>query len=155
MSGYTQARRRRQRDYVGAHVFGAVCFAVLLVLVNVWPGWQVVPLLTDEMGSLLWLVNLSLGLSLFTQLAFLVDENPRLRALARYVIALVDMVLCAQLLIVFPFDLVAADPAWTTALRLLLWAGVSLFALRAVFAASRLVRSGAFARLGAGRIQTT
>lgn len=150
----THPRRRRQRDFIGAHAFGAVCFAVLLVLVNVWPGWQSLPVLTDDVGSLLWLVNLSLGLSLFTQLAYLVDENPRLRALARYVIAVIDMVLCAQLLVVFPFDLAQVDPAWSSAVRIVLWAGFAFFALRAAVAAVRLVQSGAFARLSAGRVQT-
>ena len=44
---------------------------IMLILVNATPGWRVLPFLTEDFVSLLWLVNLSIFASAMVNVAYL------------------------------------------------------------------------------------
>lgn len=144
MSRHATRRRRRRSDGRGGYLLGAAIYLALVFGVNSWPGWESIPFLTDSAASLLWIVNLSLCLGLLAQLACAVDDSARVRALGVYSVALVNVVLVASLLQVFPFDYGDVDPAWDTATRMVL-------ALLLVWACVRAMRSAV--RLSLGRHQ--
>lgn len=137
-------RRRRRSDGRGGYLFGAAVYALLLFGVNSWPGWDSIPLLTDSASSLLWLVNLSLGIGLLAQIACVFDDTSRLQALGVYAVALVNFTLVGSVMLLLPFSFGDADPAWATATRLAL-------AILLVWAFVRAIRSAV--RLSFGRHQ--
>lgn len=77
---------------------------VLLYLVNVWPGWQIIPFLTEDFRDVLGLVNASLVAGMVVNLFNLLLDRRWVRALGDLVtlgIGLAGLVLFWQ---VFPFD---------------------------------------------------
>lgn len=150
MKRHAAPRRRRRSDGRGGYLFGAVIYALLLFGVNSWPGWESIPFLAASAASLLWLANLSLVVGLLAQLACAVDDTARVRALGVYSVALVNFVLVASLLQVFPFDYGAVDPAWASATRLVLALLLVWAAIRATRSAVRLALGRQQVRLAAG-----
>ena len=77
---------------------------VLLYLVNVWPGWQIIPFLTEDFRDVLGLVNASLIAGMVVNLFNLLLDWRSVRELGELVtlaIGLAGLVLFWQ---VFPFD---------------------------------------------------
>ena len=77
---------------------------VLLYVVNIWPGWDVVPFLTAETVSVLTLVNLSIVSNLATNVVYLINDRPWLKALGTVVTTTVAMIALVRFWRVFPFD---------------------------------------------------
>lgn len=125
-------------------------YAVLLFLVNSWPGWESIPFLTSSAASLLWLVNLSLSIGLLAQLACAMDDATRVQAFGVYAVALVNTVLLSSLLHVFPFDYGDVDPAWASATRLVLAVLLVWAMVRAMRAAVRVAHGRQPVRLARG-----
>lgn len=150
MTRHTGRRRRSRSDGRGGYLFVAGVYGLFLFGVNAWPGWESLPFLTSSATSLLWLVNLSLVVGLLAQLACAVDDTSRLRALGVYCVALVNVVLVASLLQVFPFDYGDVDPSWATATRLVLALLLIWAAIRATRAAVRLALGRQPVHLAAG-----
>lgn len=146
MNRHAARRRRRRSDGRGGYLFGAAVYALLLFGVNSWPGWESIPFLTDSAASLLWLVNLSLGIGLLAQIAYAFDDSTRLRALGVYAVALVNFSLVASAMQVFPFSYGDVDPAWATATRLVL-------AVLLVWAVVRAMRSAVRLSLGPHQVR--
>ena len=149
MHQQARARRRRRNDERSAFVVGLVLTAGLLVLINVLPGWEAIPVLTPEAEPAVALLNLALIGQLVAQAMSLVEERPRLRALASYVISLLCMAAVAQLWTVFPFDFGAAEQTWSGATRIVLGALFVWAAWRACRAAVLMVRGRRAPRLAA------
>jgi hypothetical protein len=97
---------------------------VLLVLINVAPGWEAVPWLTPSFTQALLVVNLSLGVGLLVNLVNLVHDPPWLVDAGQVLTALLAVAVCLRLLDVFPFDFSAYAVDWTLLARIVLWIGV-------------------------------
>jgi hypothetical protein len=145
-----RGRRRRRSDGRGGYLFGAFVYSVLLFLVNSWPGWESVPVLTSSADSLVWLVNLSLAVGLLAQLVCAFDDAPRLQAVGVYAVALLNTAIVGRMLQVFPFDFRDVDPAWDTATRIVLSVLLVWAMVRAMRAAVRVAHGRQPVRLARG-----
>jgi hypothetical protein len=133
------ARRSDVGRRVG-FVIGAVVNAVLLWWVNISPGWQVVPFLTDDMRQVLGLVNASLAVGLVSSLVSAVLLWFRLRAFDDLVQNAVGLAALVRLWQVFPFDLGGQGFDWDLVVRCALVLGMVGSVVGALVALVRLVR---------------
>jgi hypothetical protein len=114
------ARAARQFGYL----VGALVNLVLLWLVNVRPGWEVVPFLTPEMAQVLPLVNASMAAGLVAQLVYVVADPRWLRASGDLVVTTVGLVAIMALWRTFPFTFAGTSFDWALVVRILLGLGV-------------------------------
>ena len=128
------ARPGRRVGYVVAVVVNAV----MLYLINVAPGWQVVPFLTGDMTLVLGLVNTTLIASVVANLVYVVADPPRLRALGDVVTTSIGLAAMVRVYMVFPFDFGDAS-WWDGATRVLLFVGIVGSGIGIVVALVRLV----------------
>lgn len=87
---------------------------LLLYLVNVAPGWEAVPFLTESFASVVGLLNTSLAVALAVNLLWIAADPPWLRALGQVVQSGLGLAVVLTLLDVFPFDVTIndLDVAW-------------------------------------------
>jgi hypothetical protein len=85
------------------YVIGALVNLALLFAINVWPGWDSVPVLTDETPRVLGLLNLSLILSALANLVYIVYDPRWFVALTGVVTAAVGLLVLIRIWMVFPF----------------------------------------------------
>ena len=111
---------RRPSRRVG-YAVAVILNAVLLFLVNIEPGWQTLPFLTDSFADVLPLVNVSMWASLLANLAY---DPPWFRATCEAVLAAIALAVSMRMLKVFPFDYTAYEYDWAAATRLVLWIAV-------------------------------
>ncbi|MGY1616181.1 hypothetical protein ACI797_05495 [Geodermatophilus sp. SYSU D00691] len=102
-------------------VAGVLANAVLLVLVHVWPGWDVVPFLTDDMALVLPFVDAALVAGIVVALVQLVRPEGWLAPAGTLVTTAFGLVATVRVLQVFPFDL---STGWETVVRIVLWIGI-------------------------------
>ncbi|HEY5881484.1 MAG TPA: hypothetical protein VIU11_21420, partial [Nakamurella sp.] len=95
-----RARRTRRGGYVGAIVVNAI----MLYLINVWPGWAVLPFLTDDLRVVLPWINASILTSIVVNVGYLVADPRWVRALGSIVTGVVGLVATVRMWQVFPFD---------------------------------------------------
>jgi len=124
----------------GGYVGGAVANVLMLVLVNRWPGWEVVPFLTDQMPLVLGLVNATFVVAIVVNLVLAVGDPPRLKALGDLAIAGVGSAALLRIWQVFPFDV--HGTVWETVIRVLLVVGLVGSGIAILVALVRLVRGG-------------
>jgi hypothetical protein len=117
MSTSTPTRTDSRLGYVVAIVVNAI----LLGLVNTWPGWQAVPFLTDDAASVVTLVNLSLWVGIVTNLVYVVADPPWLKALGTAVATAITLAVLLRTLQVFPFDFGDSTVNWDFWVRFWLW----------------------------------
>ncbi len=98
--------------------------AALLYLINVSPGWTVVPFLTTDMSSVLPWINASLALSILVNAVYIVADNRLVKGVGDLLTLSVGLVALIQLWQVFPFDFGADPTPWPTLIRLALAAGI-------------------------------
>ncbi len=96
----TPSPRARRFGYA----ISALVIAIVAWAVNVWPGWDAVPFLTEETTQVLPLVNLSLLIGFLTNLAYLVADPPWFKALGTLLTAAISIAVLVRTLRVFPFD---------------------------------------------------
>ena len=77
---------------------------VLLYLVNVWPGWQIIPFLTEDFRDVLGLVNASLIAGMVVNLFNLLLDWRWVRALGDLVTLAIGLAGLVLFWRVFPFD---------------------------------------------------
>ncbi|MGY1695315.1 MULTISPECIES: hypothetical protein [unclassified Geodermatophilus] len=106
---------------VGAAV-AVLADVVVLLLLHVWPGWDVVPFLTDDTPQVLPFVDAALVAGIVVGLVQL--ARPRGAAIpgGTLVTTAVGLVALVRVLQVFPFDL---DPGWEVVVRVALWVAVA------------------------------
>jgi hypothetical protein len=78
---------------------------LILWLLNVAPGWDWIPFLTDEFAGIVWLINLSLMMGLVVNLVYLGSDPTWVRGLGDAITAAVGCGVLFRLVTVFPFDL--------------------------------------------------
>ena len=112
--GQTRAGRR------AGYVIAAAINVVLLWLIHVWPGWDAVPFLTADFDSVLWLVDLSLVVTIVLNLVYLVRDPRWLTAAGAVVTTAIGLAAVIRMMQVFPFDFGDSD-VWPVVFRVLLW----------------------------------
>ena len=125
------------------YVFGALADVLLLVLIHVWPGWDVVPFLTGDMTQVLGWIDAALIAGIVVSAAHLVRDPGWLTPAGTLVTTAFGLAAMVRLLQVFPFDL---SSGWATAVRVLLIVGVIGSAIGLLAALVSLVRMLAVAR---------
>ncbi|TFB50381.1 hypothetical protein [Cryobacterium tagatosivorans] len=101
------------------YAFAIAINGVLLYLVNVWPGWQIIPFLTADFREVLGLVNASLIAGMVVNFFNLLLDWRWVRAVGDLVtlgIGLAGLVLFWQ---VFPFDFPGAFD-WSLLVRIVI-----------------------------------
>jgi hypothetical protein len=109
------------------YVIGALANLAMLYLVNVWPGWESVPFLTDETPRVLVLLNLSLIVGVVANLAYVAFDAPWFVALGGVVTTAVGIIVLARIWVVFPFSFTGTD-SLTSAMNWELIARLALIA---------------------------
>ncbi len=104
-TGTTAARR------VGYAVSAIVNVAIAWA-VNVWPGWQAVPFLTEEASEVIPLVNLSLLFGVLTNIVYVVLDPPWLKALGALASTAITLAVATRTFTVFPFDFGGDASLW-------------------------------------------
>ena len=135
----TKARPSRAARRFG-YVVSIVLNAVMLWAINVWPGWDVVPFLTDDtvdVLDVLDVVNASIVVTLAANVVYVFRDPPRVRALGDVVTTVVGLVAMVVIWRVFPLDL---SSGWETVARILLGIGIVGSAIAIVTNVVRLVR---------------
>ncbi len=113
----------RKRPGRAARRFGYVLAVVINLgvwfAVNVLPGWEVVPFLTDDFPQVLGLVNLSLLAAAAANITYVVADPPWYKAAWDVGLSLVGLLASLRFLEVFPVNF--ADQAYdlTTLVRVI------------------------------------
>ena len=119
----TNAARSRGPGPVGrrfGYAVAVVVGAALLYLINVWPGWQVLPFLTEDTRELLGIVNFSLIVGIIVNLVNLLFDATWLKALGDLVTLGIGLAVLVQIWQVFPFDFQDSSFDWALVVRWLL-----------------------------------
>ncbi len=123
------AARRRPRPSLAArksgYVVAALVNAAMLYGVNRWPGWDVVPFLTEETEDVLPAVNASILAGLVANLLYLVRDPEWFRALGDVVTTSVGLFAMTRLWVVFPVDFAEGGFDWALVTRILLGLGIA------------------------------
>ncbi|MGR2752271.1 hypothetical protein [Agromyces arachidis] len=114
---------------------------VLLSLVNVWPGWQVLPFLDDRFAEVLPWINAGLAVGAVANLLNAVFDRRWLRAFGDLATTIVGIVGLVLLWTVFPFDFGDSTVPWEAIVRTILVIAMAGSAIGAVAALVALVRA--------------
>lgn len=120
MSATTKTRKPAARR--AGYLIGVLVNTLLIYLVNVWPGWDVLPFLTAGMTQMLPLVNLSLVAGVAVNLIYLANDERWLVAAGGLVTTGIGLATAVRMWQVFPFDFAPGSGGETTARVLLLLA---------------------------------
>ena len=87
---------------------------LLLVLINVAPGWEALSFLTAEFSQVVGILNLSLVAAALVNLLWMAYDPPWVRSAGQVVLSGIGLAVLLQLLDSFPFDFSgwAFDAAW-------------------------------------------
>lgn len=77
---------------------------LFLYVVNVWPGWQALPFLTEGTPQVLSLLNLALAAGIVLNAAFLIYDGPWFKDLGYLLADAIGLALLVRIWQVFPFD---------------------------------------------------
>ncbi|MEU5264660.1 hypothetical protein [Amycolatopsis sp. NPDC021455] len=140
----TSVRKRRPpvRTRRAGYLVGVVANSVLLVLVNAWPGWEVLPFLTPAFPTVLGLVDLALVAGLVTGLVQLWQDPEWLVALDGVVTSCAGLAALVRLWQVFPFDFTGTTFDWALTVRIVLVVGLAGTAIGLLVQLGTLVRAG-------------
>ena len=119
----TVAKRPSTASRRAGYVIAAVINAALLWLIHVWPGWDAVPFLTADFDTVLWLIDLSLVVTIAVNLIYLIRDPRRLTAAGAVVTTAIGLAAAIRMLQVFPFDFGDSD-VWPVVFRVLIWVAV-------------------------------
>lgn len=111
------ARRPPHAARRSGYLVSATINLALLWIVNVTPGWAVLPFLTDDFARVVGLVNVSLSIGVASNLAYVAADPSWARRLGDAITAAVSLVVLLQLVTVFPFEFGAGWSGWETVLR--------------------------------------
>lgn len=124
----TLTATRKPRPSVAArrtgYVIAALVNAVLLYLVNVWPGWEELPFLTSETTEVLGWVNASMIAGIITNLVYVGRDTNRVRAAGDLVTTGIGLVAMVRIWQVFPFDFDLSGLDWAIVARVFLVIGI-------------------------------
>ncbi len=110
----------RRSGYVGTVVFDALCLAAI----NWWPGWDVLPFLTEESDRVVGWVDASIAVHLAVFALYVAWDPRALRALGEVVTSAFGVVVTARVWLVYPFDLADDWSGWGLVVHVLLALGI-------------------------------
>jgi len=135
-------RRTKTRPTLAArrtgYVVAVLVNAAILYAINVWPGWDTVPFLTDDTVDVLDLVNASIVVSIAANVVLLVRDPPRVKALGDVITTIVGLLAMVAIWRVFPLDLTSG---WDTVARILLGVGIAGSVVGILSAINRLMHT--------------
>jgi hypothetical protein len=120
----TPAKALQQGTRRSGYVVAVAVNLIMLILVNVRPGWRELPFLTADFAGILWLINLSIAASAVVNLAYLGYDPSWFRSVCQIGVTAIGLAAAIALWQVFPFDFSAYSFNWTTLTRLLLALGI-------------------------------
>lgn len=123
------------------YVVAGLVNAVLLYAVNVWPGWEVLPFLTDDTTRVLGAVNASMVVSVVANLVYLARDPAWLKALGDIATTTVGLVALLRIWQAFPFDFGDSSFDWPLVVRIVLLVGIVGSVIGILVALVTLVRS--------------
>jgi len=134
---------RRPAARRAGYVVSIIVNVALVYLINVRPGWQIVPFLTDATPAVLGLVNASIVATVAANAVYVVYDPRWLRALGGMATTGVGLAAMVRIWRVFPFDFDDSTLDWVLIFRIMLAVGIlgSLIGLVAQFAS--LIRASA------------
>jgi hypothetical protein len=121
-------------------MIGAVINACLLYAVHVWPGWEAVPFLTEDMTQVLGLVSATIVVGIAANLVYAISDPVWVRSLGDLVTTSVGLAAAISLWQVFPFDFSTYSFDWALVTRTVLVVAIVGSAIGILVAAGRLVR---------------
>jgi hypothetical protein len=124
------------------YVIAIAINAALLFVVNIEPGWQVLPFLTDSTTEVLGLVNLSFAAGLVVNAAYFVHDAAWLKSLGDLITAGVGLAVAIRMWQVFPFEFHGSFD-WALLVRILLVLTMVGTSIAIVVQVISLVRLGA------------
>jgi len=101
------------------YVIAVVLTAGFWYLANVWPGWRVLPFLTEDTGRVLTLVNLSLAVTLVANVLYLAYDGPSWRSFGDFVTTAFGLAVLVRFWQVFPFAFTGSFD-WSSLVRVML-----------------------------------
>ena len=113
-------RRRGSASRRLGYAIAIVVNAALLYAGNVWPGWWVLPFLTEDTRQVIGIVNFSLIAGMVGNFACLLLDRPWMKALADLATLGIGLLVLAQLWQVFPFDFQGYTLDWALITRVVL-----------------------------------
>ncbi|NYE18979.1 hypothetical protein [Microbacterium immunditiarum] len=116
----TREPKHRAGSAVGRRIgysVAVVVNAILLTLVNWWPGWEALPFVTRAAASVVVFLNAALVVGVLVNLANLVFDLRWVRALGEIITSTVSLVFLTQLWGVFPFAFETSPIDWATVAR--------------------------------------
>lgn len=117
------ARRESGSGRLG-YVVAVLVNLALWYVVNVSPGWQDAPFLTEDFAQVLGILNVSLIAGAVVNAAYLVYDAAWFRSLTQIGLLAISLVVLSRLLVVFPFDLQGDGADWAWAGRVMLVLGL-------------------------------
>ncbi len=124
MAGATISRQGRVGARRAGYAAAAGVNAVLLFLINVTPGWSILPFLTPDMSIVLPWINASMVAGILANVVYLIRDTPRIKSIGDLVTEAIGLLAMIRLWQVFPFDFGADANAWATVVRVVLIVGV-------------------------------
>jgi hypothetical protein len=140
MTGTALARRPTVAARRLGYVIAAAINVAMVYVVNVWPGWQALPFLTDETPRVLGLVNLTLVVNLIVNIVYVAYDPPWFKALGDLTTTAVGLASTSWVLRVFPFDFAGYEFDWARVVRIVLIVGIVGSAIAIVVQSITLIR---------------
>jgi len=137
----TASKRPAVGDRRVGYVVAVLVNAAVLYAVNVWPGWQALPFLTQDMRLVLGLVNASMLVSIVANMVYFVADPRWLKALGDIVTTAVGIAALVRMWQVFPFDFSGSSFDWALVVRVAMGVAIGGSAIALVVAFVSFVKS--------------
>lgn len=103
-----------------AYTTSIIVNGILMYLVNVAPGWSIVPFLTPDFATVLPWINASMMMGIASNVVYLAIDTPPVKGIGDLITQAVGLVGLVQLWRVFPFAFGTDITVWPTVARVLL-----------------------------------
>jgi hypothetical protein len=123
------------------YVVAVLVNAAILYAVNLWPGWQALPFLTDDVSLVLGVVNASIMVNLVANMVYVATDPPWMKALGDALTTSVGLAALLQIWRVFPFDFTGNSFDWALVLRVAVGVAIGGSAIAIVVALVSFVKS--------------
>lgn len=137
----TASKRPAVGDRRVGYVVAVLVNVAALYAVNVWPGWQALPFLTEDMRLVLGLVNASMLVSIVANMVYFVADPRWLKALGDIVTTAVGIAALVRMWQVFPFDFSGSSFDWALVVRVAMGVAIGGSAIALVVAFVSFVKS--------------